>query len=223
MKSKEDLGIYIVAVNWILAVLLFLSLFVFAYQIKETKYEAAVSSLQAIIPIAAAWLVLCIADRQLLLDGIEKKHQKKLDAVKSLHYLIVIGGDLRAQAGHFAFMLTKEEYAIFPHQLEALAAGIERRYEEMIQEKESYRYVSGEILNKMLGLSGSIFGLTSLLRSIAHQANATNKSVRDVFATINKESLLKTIAQNDFDINEIVQDIYKVRLSLDENESIKAA
>ncbi len=223
MKSKEDFGIYIVAVNWILAVLLFLSLFVFAYQVKATNYAAAVSSLQAIIPIAAAWLVLCIADRQLLLDGIEKKHQKKLDAVKSLHYLIVIGGDLRAQAGHFAFMLTTEEYAIFPHQLEALAAGIERRYEEMIQEEESYRYVSGEILNKMLGLSGSIFGMTSLLRSIGHQANAKNKSVRDVFATINKESLLKTIARNDSEINEIVQDIYKVRLSLDDNESKKAA
>lgn len=223
MKSKEDYGIYIVAVNLILAILLFLSLFVFAYQVKVANYTAAISSLQAIIPIAAAWLVLCIADRQLLLDSMEKKHQKKLDAVKSLHYLIVIGSDLRAQAGHFAFMLTKEDYVILPHQLEALAGGIERRYEEMIQEKESYRFISGEVLNKILALSGSIFGISNLLRSIAFQANATNKSVRDVFDAINKESLLRRIELNDSEINGIVQDIYQARTSLDENENNKAA
>jgi len=186
MNSKEDIGIYITATNFVLAILFFASLLVFAYQVKMEKYGVAISALQAIIPIAAAWLVLFIADRQLLIENQEKDKQSKLDTVKSLHYLIVIGRDLRARTKHFSFMLTKEEYYVLPHQLEALAIGIEKRYEEMLQEKDSYRFLPGDVLNKLLGLSGSIFGLTSLLRSIAIQANSTQKSIREVFESIKK-------------------------------------
>jgi hypothetical protein len=214
MKSREDIGIYIIATNFVLAVLLFASLFVFAYQINKTNYSGAISSLQAIIPIAAAWLVLCIADRQLLIDSREKEHQRKLEAVKSLHYLIVIGSDLRAQAGHFGFMLTKSEYHVLPHQLEALASGIEKRYEEMLQEKDAYRFLHGVVLNKLLGLSGSIFGLTSLLRSIAVQANLTGKPVREVFESLDNVGLLKTIASNDLEINTIVDDLREARAAI---------
>ena len=120
MKNREDINTYIIATNFVLAVLLFSSFFVFAYQVRKEQYAQAISSLQAVIPIAAAWLVLCIADRQLLLDNSEKELQRKLEAVKSLHYLIVIGRDLRSQAGHLSFMFSKEDYHVFPHQLEAL-------------------------------------------------------------------------------------------------------
>lgn len=214
MKSKEDITIYIVAANFVLAALLFVTLFLFAVQVNEGNYTAAISSLQAIIPIAAAWLVLCIADRQLFIDRTEKEHQVKLDAVKSLHYLIVIGRDLRAQAGHLGFMLEKTEYYVLPHQLEALANGIEKRYEEMLHEKDAYRYLQGDVLNKLLGLSGSIFGLTSLLRSIAVQANSTKKSVREIFDKLDKVAVLQSIESSDFQINSIVEDLYKVRVSV---------
>ena len=214
MKNKEDISIYIIATNWVLAVLLFMSLFVCAYQIKNGEYAHAISSLQAVIPIAAAWLVLCIADRQLILDNREKEHQRKLDAVKSLHYLIIIGQDLRSQAGHLSFMLSKEDYPVFPHQLEALAIGIERRYEEMLHEKDAYRFLSGEVLNKILGLSGSIFGITNLLRSIAIQTNSSGKTVREIFKQIDKEKIIKDFKKNDGEIILIVEDFFDIRKSL---------
>jgi hypothetical protein len=214
MKNRQDINIYIIATNLVLALLLFLSLFMFAYQVKKGEYAQAIASLQAVIPIAAAWLVLCIADRQLFLENKEKEYQRKLEAVKSLHYLIVIAQDLRAQAGHLAFMLAKEEYYVFPHQLEALAAGVERRYEEMLHEKDAYRFISGDVLNKILGLSGSIFGITNFLRSIAVQASLNSKTVRDIFKQIDKEKIIESVEKNDANILAILEDFYKVRTSL---------
>ena len=214
MKNREDINTYIIATNFVLAVLLFSSFFVFAYQVRKEQYAQAIASLQAVIPIAAAWLVLCIADRQLLLDNSEKELQRKLEAVKSLHYLIVIGRDLRSQAGHLSFMLSKEDYHVFPHQLEALAIGIERRYEEMLHEKDAYRFLSGEVLNKMLGLSGSVFGIANLLRSIAVQANSRGKTVREIFEKIDKEKILNSFENSDRDILSLVEDFYKIRMSL---------
>ncbi|SDM08197.1 hypothetical protein SAMN05428957_102188 [Oryzisolibacter propanilivorax] len=215
MKNSEDLYIYITAVNWVLAILFLLSLLVFAYQMRMAKYPEAVSSLQAVIPIAAAWLILFIADRQILIDIKEKKYRAKLDAIKSLHYLIVIASDLQSQASHLSFMMEKEDYYVRPHYLETLARGIEQRYEEIIQEKESYRHLSGEVINKIIGLSGSIFGMTNLLRSIAYQANKTEKEVRDIFNSMNKSALIKNIKSTDLEINSIVEYFYKARRALD--------
>lgn len=214
MQKYEDIKIYIVATNFLLAVLLFLSLFLFAYQINKEEYDKAFASLQAVIPIAAAWLVLCIADRQMLVDNRERELQRKLDSVKSLHYLIVIGRDLKAQAGHLSFMLSKEDYTVFPHQLEALAIGIEKRYEEMLHEKDAYRILSGDVLNKMLGLSGSIFGITNLLRSIVAHASSGKKSIREVFKEVDKDKITKLIEKNGGEIESIVEDFYKARKSI---------
>ena len=111
-------------------------------------------------------------------------------------------------------MFSKEDYHVFPHQLEALAIGIERRYEEMLHEKDAYRFLSGEVLNKMLGLSGSVFGIANLLRSIAVQASSSSKTVREIFEKIDKEKILNSFENSDREILSLVEDFYKIRMSL---------
>ena len=166
-ENIENIKILIIGINFILAIAFFFSLFLISYNIKNNQAKEFISSFQSIIPIAAAWLVLCIANRQVKIDEAKIIHAYKIELIQSTHYLIAIITDLKSKTNHFKYMIENKNYNFNSRAVESLAKSISDRYEQIIQERDSYKFVGGSTIKKIINLSGSIFGSTHLIYAIS--------------------------------------------------------
>lgn len=97
--------------------------------------------------------------------------------VRTTHHLIAITKDLKGRVYHVKNVLTDGKYeGKYPvSNLEKIAKSIEERYETML-EPDAYEFLPGPTVNLIVGLSGSIFGLTRLADGVAQSTKEKSGS-----------------------------------------------
>ncbi len=168
MKSlRDDFGNLEKDVSALMIFSLFLITLFYIYAIYYLWNRNLREVLAIVMPFGAlisAVLVAKVASRLLTHNKITRAEDDHKDIVRITHHLIAIVSDLRNRVG-----FTVSSFRDGGRPLVVLienAVAIEKRYEVLL-DREAYRFLSGESVELIGRMSGSVFGLTVLTKALA--------------------------------------------------------
>lgn len=85
--------------------------------------------------------------------------------VRITHHLIAITGDLKARVGHVKANFERGESSAAV--LAKISKSIEYRYDTLLLKPDAYEFLPGPTVDLIIGMSGSVFGVTALADGMA--------------------------------------------------------
>lgn len=166
-----------------------------------------VGSVTAMVSTLAA---LLIAERAANLSKIQRLDDYRRKTVMVSHHLIAVLSDMRGHVGYMRRMFTISTTPMFVFRKNV--ESIERSYAALM-DREIYEVIPGEIASKIMNLSGSIFGISSLglfIESIpfaqASRPNPSGETATEAHAAVERLSA---------ELQELVDDVYALRSTID--------
>lgn len=144
--------------------LLLSSLFCYAiYLVYIRDWKTLVGLLPATTAACAALLVAKTATRLLIYNMFVRVDDHAHDIVRITHHTMAIVNDLRGRIRFMKIALSKGNRPLIA--LTKNAETIEKRY-EALYDRDLYRYLPGNVIDTIVSLSGSVFGLSSLIEGV---------------------------------------------------------
>lgn len=145
-----------------------LALAYLAFAARTTCMEgvwAGIKTLDQLAFLVSASLVTFVAHRQIIYTNIMLEEQRRQDKVRVFHHLLMIVQDLINRI-HYTKNKISAEKMIPTSVLRSNAEAIGARF-EIFYDRENFQHFSAEATQIIDDLSGSIFGLTSLMNEMA--------------------------------------------------------
>ena len=159
------------------------------------------------IPLLAALLATLVADRHLTQAIINRDNEQIFEIVQITHRYIAIANDLHSKVIYLQKMFNSGTHTI--SSFIVVANSIEKRYESFF-EKESYKYLSGDTVNTINAMSGSISGV---LITISNLSVTFKNDLSTKLPSINQAPLDNLLEE----IDKLKDDLYTLRKSVDSN------
>lgn len=173
---------------------------------KELEVNDLATSIVTIISILA---VTEIAKRSIVYDAAKQHKDKVLSTMKESHYLIAILKDLKAKVEYIKTSISDGGVPVYS--LAIVTKSIEERYETLLN-NQAYEYIQGVTIDKITDLSGSIFGIRIFSDGLSIIDN--KNPFEDVRNKANPK-LITSLSVLVSDIDSIIEDLYKLRKSLE--------
>jgi len=174
--AERDLRVIQAIVLALLAILLGYA----ACLIYKQNWQALLALLPPTTAACAAVLVAKTATRLLTYNMLIRADDRTQDVVRSIHHSMALINDLRSRIGYMKVALAEGGQPVGA--LTKNADAIEKRY-EALYDRELYRFLPGDVSNDIGAMSGSMFGLSTLVAGIAsafdnkaHQMLPSDKS-----------------------------------------------
>lgn len=196
----------LISILWISKVLM---------MVYKNQYEELWAMLPTVITIISALLFVQVANRLIVNGDITQENDRRQEIVRTTHHLIAITTDLLSRVEFCKAVLKKGHYRVIA--LTEIARTIEDRYETLL-EREAYKYLSGNSVEIIIRISGSIFGIRLMAETI-NQATEGNSNLK--LMNIPYKGFENSPNQLDdlmVDLQKLIDELYKVRKSLELEE-----
>ena len=158
--SDRDLRAIQALVILLLAVLLSYTVWL----VYKKDWEGLTDLLTPATAACAALLVAKTATRLLAYSMFVRADDRAHDAVCCIHHSMAIVIDMRGRMSFMKLALSEGHRPLIA--LTQNCEAIQKRY-ETLYDRELYRYLPGDVVDEVLAMSGSIFGLSALVAGIA--------------------------------------------------------
>lgn len=158
--AERDLRVIQAIVLALLAVLLGYA----ACLIYKQDWQALLALLPPTTAACAAVLVAKTATRLLTYNMLIRADDRSQDIVRCIHHSMALVNDLRSRIQYMKAALVKGDRPLAA--LTQNADAIEKRY-EALYDRELYRFLPGDVSDAIGAMSGSMFGLSALVASVA--------------------------------------------------------
>ncbi len=163
-------------------------------------------------PLLALLGAIKIADRVLVANHLFRLNDRRLEQVRVNHYLTVILRDLRDTLGYTKKQLVEGGPMIV---LESIADAVERRYESLFT-KDVYDHLPGKAIDLISGMSGTIFGMRTLIAAGVAALPVKDRALVNVPAMSDNAAPIVGLSKAIDDVKQILEMIYELRAKMNE-------
>ena len=203
----------ITALTVFLAVLAFALFLLLLVSIYRREFQSTATLLGLFSTTIAGLIVSLIASRHITYEEIKRNSEARSEVVMITHHLIAVSNDLE---GRIYYIKTFIESGDKPASvLQGIPQSIDRRYEMML-DRHSFKYLSGETVDGITGLSGSIYGLNKMIELMLEHHKVGSIDVKHLLG--GEEGCIRQIKAIESlcdEIKEIRRQIFTLRDSLD--------
>lgn len=218
VKSFKNLNRDIKALTLVLLAFLFIILIEALQFISEHQYAKLLTLLIPAITLLSTLLVVSAANRLIVNGEIVREDERRQEIVRTTHHLIAVTKDLKARVGFFKKALNEGMHPSFS--LSQVAVTIENRYETLL-ERDAYKFLSGNCVDIITGISGDIFGIRLLAEGLnlmaSDKPSLALQAVPKTDATDNRLEALMA------ELEKLLDELFKLRTSLDSEQEKKFA
>lgn len=215
-KQYKRLDISIKCLKWFLILLMLvftcvelskytLCTFPFSRSCLANFLSEVIEITKVIIPLLATLLATLIADRYITDSILSRTNEQIFEVVQISHRYIAIANDLQSKVEYFKEMFTEGGHAITDFVF--ITDSIQNRYESLF-EKEAYKYLSGDTVDTINSMSGSICGIMS---TTLHMKEKLKGNLVTVSATKTEPPVAKLLEE----IKKLKNDLYMLRKSVE--------
>jgi hypothetical protein len=202
----------IAVLAYVLVVFLFALIARAVWLIYISNYNELWSLLPSFITGIAALTVTKIADRLIDNDRIKRETERRAKIVQTTHYSIAIIKDLKQKVGYFKKMLKDTDKPAFAYV--DLAKSIQERY-DALHHIDLYIYLPGRVIEILGDISANIYGIGIHGNVISQLTQNGSLSISSQVPRTDESPLIEQLEKADKEIGEMLDEIYKLRNSLD--------
>ncbi len=175
-------------------------------------WQALVGLLPAATAACAALLVAKTATRLLTYNMYVRADDHALDIVRVTHHTMAMINDLRGRVRYMKIALSEGNRPLVA--LTKNAETIQNRY-EALYDRELYRYLPGSVIDTIVSLSGSVFGLSTLIEGVASVLGGKGHAVIPPDDATNREGLIQTISKLEFELDALFSQVESLRSTVE--------
>lgn len=182
-----------------------------AILIYENRYLELWNIIPMVVSLLSILVIIRVANRLISNGNITREDDRRLEIVRVTHHLIAIAKDLRSRVGFVKTTLKDGGRPSFV--LAQIANSIEERYEALL-DKDAYKFLPGPCVDRIIGMSGSIFGIMTLAEGVRQTASG-NADIARAPLPATEGVVIKALDDLMNDIQKIIDEVYSIRQSID--------